>query len=143
MILIGKIADKENKKAMASLSKISLCIWQILLPRFISCKKHITRRKRQLKQVEENGEKFSEATLKVLKIAFISAFMLEFIATISIAIIAVNIGLSSIIWTSFIFTSLFLFARSTANFINRFANLVQLFMRAMNGIVASSEILIN
>ena len=89
--MIGKIADKENKKQWQVFQKLAVYMAD-LLPGLLVVKAY-NQTQRQLKQVEENGEKFSEATLKVLKIAFISAFMLEFIATISIAIIAVNIGL--------------------------------------------------
>ena len=39
------------------------------------------------------GENYRHSTLKILKIAFLSAFSLEFIATISTAILAVEIGL--------------------------------------------------
>jgi ATP-binding cassette subfamily C protein CydD len=41
----------------------------------------------------KSGLAYREATLKVLKIAFLSAFSLEFVATISTAILAVEIGL--------------------------------------------------
>ena len=137
MILIGKIADKENKKQWQVFQKLAVYMAD-LLPGLLVVKAY-NQTQRQLKQVEENGEKFSEATLKVLKIAFISAFMLEFIATISIAIIAVNIGLR-LLYGQVSFLPAFFCLLVAPQFYQPFRQFGSAFHEAMNGIVASSEI---
>lgn len=137
MILIGKIADKENKKQWQVFQRLAVYMAD-LLPGLLVVKAY-NQTQRQLKQVEENGEKFSEATLKVLKIAFISAFMLEFIATISIAIIAVNIGLR-LLYGQVSFLSAFFCLLVAPQFYQPFRQFGSAFHEAMNGIVASSEI---
>jgi len=43
--------------------------------------------------IEKNSDEFRKETMQVLKIAFLSAFVLEFAATISTALIAVSLGL--------------------------------------------------
>ena len=137
MILIGKIADKENKKQWQVFQKLAVYMAD-LLPGLLVVKAY-NQTQRQLKQVEKNGEKFSEATLKVLKIAFISAFMLEFIATISIAIIAVNIGLR-LLYGQVSFLPAFFCLLVAPQFYQPFRQFGSAFHDAMNGIVASSEI---
>lgn len=137
MILIGKIADKENKKQWQVFQKLAVYMAD-LLPGLLVVKAY-NQTQRQLKQVEENGEKFSEATLKVLKIAFISAFMLEFIATISIAIIAVNIGLR-LLYGQVSFLPAFFCLLVAPQFYQPFRQFGSAFHETMNGIVASSEI---
>lgn len=137
MILIGKIADKENKKQWQVFQKLAVYMAD-LLPGLLVVKAY-NQTQRQLKQVEKNGEKFSEATLKVLKIAFVSAFMLEFIATISIAIIAVNIGLR-LLYGQVSFLPAFFCLLVAPQFYQPFRQFGSAFHEAMNGIVASSEI---
>ena len=137
MVLIGKIADKENKKQWQVFQKLAVYMAD-LLPGLLVVKAY-NQTQRQLKQVEKNGEKFSEATLKVLKIAFISAFMLEFIATISIAIIAVNIGLR-LLYGQVSFLPAFFCLLVAPQFYQPFRQFGSAFHEAMNGIVASSEI---
>ena len=45
------------------------------------------------REVESAGRRHANATMSVLKLAFLSSFALEFIATLSVALVAVSIGL--------------------------------------------------
>jgi len=47
----------------------------------------------QSKRIKDMGQKYTDETMKVLKISFISAFALELVATISVAVVAVSVGL--------------------------------------------------
>jgi ABC-type transport system involved in cytochrome bd biosynthesis fused ATPase/permease subunit len=47
----------------------------------------------QAQRIEKMGQKYSDETMKVLKISFLSSLALELAATISVAVIAVEIGL--------------------------------------------------
>lgn len=137
MILIGKIADKENKKQWQIFQKLTMYMAD-LLPGLLIVKAY-NRTQRQLSEINKNGKLFSQATLKVLRIAFISAFMLEFISTLSIAIIAVNIGLR-LIYGHVEFLPVFFILLIAPQFYQPFRQFGSAFHDAMNGITASSEI---
>ncbi|CAB4657881.1 unannotated protein [freshwater metagenome] len=47
----------------------------------------------QSKRIGVMGQKYTDETMQVLKISFISAFALELVATISVAVVAVSVGL--------------------------------------------------
>ena len=51
------------------------------------------RHKTQSTRIEEMGERYTDETMKVLRISFLSALVLELAATISVALIAVSIGI--------------------------------------------------
>lgn len=91
MMLIGKRAQLENNKQWAALTHLSEVFSELLAGMAVI--KIYNQGKEQLKNTLRAGEEFSRAVLKVLRIAFLSAFFLELIATLSIAVIAVNIGL--------------------------------------------------
>lgn len=137
MILIGKIADKENKKQWKVFQKLTMYMAD-LLPGLLIVKAY-NQTQRQLSEINKNGKLFSQATLKVLRIAFISAFMLEFISTLSIAIIAVNIGLR-LIYGHVEFLPVFFILLIAPQFYQPFRQFGSAFHDAMNGITASSEI---
>lgn len=137
MILIGKIADKENKRQWQVFQKLTMYLAD-LLPGLLVVKAY-NQTKIQLLKINQNGEVFAKATLKVLRVAFISAFMLEFIATLSIAIIAVNIGLR-LIYGYADFLPAFFILLIAPQFYQPFRQFGSAFHDAMNGITASSEI---
>lgn len=51
------------------------------------------RHKNQGERIQEMGDRYTDETMKVLRISFLSALVLELAATISVALIAVSIGL--------------------------------------------------
>lgn len=51
------------------------------------------RHKSQGQRIHEMGDRYTDETMKVLRISFLSALVLELAATISVAVIAVSIGL--------------------------------------------------
>jgi ATP-binding cassette subfamily C protein CydD len=91
MILIGAAADKLTKRQWDSLSRMSgyfLDIFQGLVTLKI-----FNKSKEQIEEIKKISENFRRRTMKVLEVAFISALTLEILASISTAIIAVEIGL--------------------------------------------------
>ena len=52
-----------------------------------------SRHKSQSSRIEEMGNRYTDETMKVLRISFLSALVLELAATISVALIAVSIGI--------------------------------------------------
>jgi ATP-binding cassette subfamily C protein CydD len=91
MFLIGNSADKLSKKQWKKMSRMSaffLDVFQGLLTLKI-----FGRSKDYLHKISEVSEDFRRSTMKVLRIAFLSAMVLELVAALSTAIIAVEIGL--------------------------------------------------
>ncbi len=89
--LIGKYtADSVNKK-WRSLSSLS-AYFEDSLRGFVTLK-IFGRHKSQAQRIEEMGDRYTQETMKVLKISFLSALALELVATISVALIAVSVGL--------------------------------------------------
>lgn len=91
MVLIGKLAEKKSLQQWQSLSWMSGHFLDIL--RGITTLKVFGRAKDQTNVIARVSESFRESTLSVLRIAFLSAFLLEFFATLSTALVAVSIGL--------------------------------------------------
>jgi len=89
--LIGKYtADSVAKKwqTLGSLSKY----FEDSLRGFVTLK-IFNRHKSQSERIQVMGDRYTEETMKVLKISFLSALALELCATISVALIAVSIGI--------------------------------------------------
>jgi len=91
MILIGKSASAMTEKQWKTMSRMSGFFLDVLqgLPTL----KLFAQSKRQHDAIEESGESFRHATMRVLKVAFLSSLTLELVGTIGTAIIAVGIGL--------------------------------------------------
>lgn len=88
--LIGKYtADSVNKK-WRSLGSLST-YFEDSLRGFVTLK-IFGRHKSQGQRIEEMGDRYTQETMKVLKISFLSALALELCATISVALIAVSVG---------------------------------------------------
>ncbi|NTV98111.1 MAG: thiol reductant ABC exporter subunit CydD, partial [Chlorobiaceae bacterium] len=91
MILIGKSASAVTEKQWKTMSRMSGQFLDIL--QGLSTLKLFAQSARRRKSIEETGENFRKATMKVLKIAFLSSLTLELVGTIGTAIIAVSIGM--------------------------------------------------
>jgi ATP-binding cassette, subfamily C, bacterial CydD len=91
MILIGKSASAVTEKQWKTMSRMGGQFLDILqgLPTL----KLFAQSSRQRKNIEETGENFRKATMKVLRIAFLSSLTLELVGTVGTAIIAVSIGM--------------------------------------------------
>lgn len=91
MILIGSLADRWTKKQWHILGRMSSHFLDVLegLPTL----KLLGRAAAQGKVIARLSREWATATMGVLRIAFLSAFFLEFIMTISTAIVALALGL--------------------------------------------------
>ena len=92
MILIGKQADRLNKEQWERMSFLSGHFLDVL--QGITTLKLFGRAKDQIKVIGRLSEEFKDSTLKVLRVAFLSALVLELVSTISTALIAVYLGLT-------------------------------------------------
>jgi ATP-binding cassette, subfamily C, bacterial CydD len=95
MVLVGSHAKEHMQSQWAALSRMSAHFLDVLqgLPTLKIFGRGATERER----VAEVSDEFRERTLKVLRYAFLSGFVLEFIATLSIALVAVALGVRLLI----------------------------------------------
>ncbi len=91
MVLIGSIAEEMTKKQWVSLSRMSAHFLDVL--QGLTTLKLLGRSREQQQTIAEMSNRFRETTMNVLRVAFLSALVLEMAATISTAVIAVEVGL--------------------------------------------------
>lgn len=89
--LIGRYTADSVAKKWRSLGSLS-SYFEDSLRGFITLK-IFGRHETQSSRIEEMGDKYTRETMKVLSISFLSALALELIATISVALIAVSMGI--------------------------------------------------
>jgi ATP-binding cassette subfamily C protein CydD len=91
MMLIGHMAQKRNQRQWETLSRLSAHFLDVIqgLPTL----KILGRSKEQARVIARLSGQFRETTLDVLRIAFLSALVLELTATMSTALVAVTVGL--------------------------------------------------
>ncbi|NLI90806.1 MAG: thiol reductant ABC exporter subunit CydD [Peptococcaceae bacterium] len=91
MILIGKWATVLSRKQWEALSRMSAHFLDVL--QGLTTLKLFGRSKTQLDVIARVSDRFRETTLGVLRIAFLSALVLELLSTLSTALVAVALGL--------------------------------------------------
>lgn len=91
MFLIGRWAESLSQRQWEKLSRMSAHFLDVL--QGLTTLKIFGRSKAQAEVMARISNGFRETTLGVLRVAFLSALMLEFLATISTALVAVTVGL--------------------------------------------------
>ncbi|MDO4280619.1 MAG: thiol reductant ABC exporter subunit CydD [Peptococcaceae bacterium] len=91
MVLIGKWTKRESVRQWIVLTKFSAFLQDVL--EGLVTLKSLGRSKKQSEKIGEISEAYRRATFQVQKWAFISSLALELVATISIAMVAVGLGL--------------------------------------------------
>ncbi len=91
MYLIASLADRLTRQQWTSLSRMSAHFLDMLqgLPTL----KLLGRSREQIRTIAQISDQFGQTTLGVLKVAFLSALVMEMVATLSTAVVAVTIGL--------------------------------------------------
>ncbi|NPA26504.1 MAG: thiol reductant ABC exporter subunit CydD [Chloroflexi bacterium] len=91
MVLIGKGAAAYTRRQYTTLQRLAALFLDALqgLPTL----KALGRAQDFAQVLAEASERYRKATLRVLRLTFLSAFALEFLATLSTAVLAVEIGL--------------------------------------------------
>ncbi len=137
MILIGKSASAMTEKQWKTMSRMNGFFLDVLqgLPTL----KLFAQSKRQHDAIEESGESFRHATMRVLKVAFLSSLTLELVGTIGMAIIAVGIGLR-LMGGKLTFQQALFVLILTPDFYLPLRQLGTKFHAGMEGISASKEI---
>lgn len=91
MVLIGNTADSLTRRRWQLLSWLSAHFFDVL--QGLTTLKLLGAARVQASVIAEMSRRYGEITLGVLRVAFLSALALELLATLSTAIIAVEIGL--------------------------------------------------
>ena len=91
LYLIGKTTAEKNLRALAELKRLNGEFRELLTA--VTTLKIFHRIESAAAKLKETSAKSSAATLEVLKFAFVSSFALELITTLSIALVAVTLGL--------------------------------------------------
>lgn len=91
MVLIGKMADRLTREQWQSLSRLSAHFLDVL--QGLATLKAFGRSREQVAAIARVSGRFGDATMRVLRVAFVSALTLELLATVSTAIVAVEVGL--------------------------------------------------
>ena len=90
-ILIGRFTASATQKKWQTLAILSGYYLDLISG--IATLKLFGRSKQQVKRLQEVGDDYRSETMKVLRISFLSSLALELIATLSVALIAVTIGI--------------------------------------------------
>ncbi len=90
MIMIGKGAERLNQRQWRQLSRMGGHFLDVI--QGLTTLKLFNASRREAAVIARISEDYRHATMKVLRVAFLSALALEFFSTISIAIVAVLIG---------------------------------------------------
>ena len=91
MVLIGERADAITKRQWRTLSRMSAHFLDVL--QGLTTLKLFGRSRAQIGVIRQVSEQFRARTMGVLRVAFLSALVLEMVATLCTAIVAVEIGL--------------------------------------------------
>lgn len=90
MILVGRQAEQKNQQHWQQLTRMGGYFLDRI--RGLTQLRLLNASRRELQLIAQLSDQFRRDTLSVLKIAFLSSVVLEFFATISIALVAVTVG---------------------------------------------------
>lgn len=90
MILIGRGAERLNLEQWATLTRLSACLLDAV--QALPTLRLFGAVEREARRVARTADLYRRRTMRVLRVAFLSALVLEFLATVSIALVAVFIG---------------------------------------------------
>ena len=91
MILVGKTTEALTRRQYSTFSRMSAFFLDSL--RGIAELKNLGRSHEHTARLDRVSESYRQATMRVLRISFLSALVLELAATLSVAVIAVEIGI--------------------------------------------------
>ncbi len=137
MNLIGSIAESLTKKQWQQLERMSAFLLDAL--QGLTALKILGRSREYIRRVEEVSDRFRATTLEVLRIAFISALVLEWVGTLSTAVVSVGIGLR-LLYGRLTFEQAFFVLLLTPEFYFPLRQLGARFHAGMGGVAAAERI---
>ncbi len=91
MILIGSAAGARTRRQWRSLSRMSAHFLDVL--QGLTTLKLLGRSREQIRVIAQISDRYRQSTMGVLRIALLSALVLEMVGTLSTAVVAVQVGL--------------------------------------------------
>lgn len=137
LYLIGKVTKTASEAQWQKLLQLTNGFYEIL--HGMVTLKIFQQTERQYQNLRKLSQDFTDTSLKVLQIAFVSSFALELITTLSIAIIAVGIGLR-LLAGSIAFDTAFFLLLITPEFYQPLRNGGLCFHAFMNAQTAEKEL---
>ncbi|MFD2839038.1 thiol reductant ABC exporter subunit CydD [Populibacterium corticicola] len=91
MILVGYLTQKTSEKRLATMSRLGSQVLDLIagLPTLRAFGREIG----PIKRVKQLGEAYARSTMRTLQVAFLSGMVLELLTTLSVALVAVSVGL--------------------------------------------------
>ena len=91
MILVGRMTQANSQARLKSMERLSQQLLDLLAG--LSTLKALGREQSPRRRVKDLGEDYADKTMRTLYVAFLSGAVLEFLATLSTALVAVEVGL--------------------------------------------------
>lgn len=91
MILIGRMTQEFSDKRLATMQQLGRQLLDLIAG--LTTLKALGREKGPTKHVEIIGQSHAATTMATLRLAFLSGAVLEFVATLSVALVAVEVGM--------------------------------------------------
>lgn len=137
MVIIGKAAEALTKRQYASLNRMSSHFFDVL--QGLTTLKILGQARGQAQVIGQFSERYRDMTMQVLRITFLSALALEFLATIATAIVAVEIGFR-LLYRHMEFLPAFFLLILAPDFYQPLRNLGLRFHAGMSGVTAATRI---
>ncbi len=138
MILIGLKSEKLNQQHWQKLSRMSNHFLDVL--QGMSHLKLFNASRAEAAAIAKIADGYRRSTMSILKIAFLSSFALEFLATLSVAMVAVTVGFR-LYWGELDFAIGFMMLLLAPEFYLPFRNLGTQYHAKMKGVAAAEQML--
>ncbi|MFZ3578308.1 thiol reductant ABC exporter subunit CydD [Virgibacillus sp. DJP39] len=138
MIIIGLQTKKKSEEQLEKLSAFSGRFLDTL--QGLTTLKLFGRAKQQKEMISKTSLSFRDATMEILKVAFISSFMLELISMLSIGIIALEVAIQLIIYESISFFTAFFVLVLAPEFYSSLKELGSTFHNARGSMGAAQKV---
>ncbi len=137
MILIGDTAERLTRSQWGKLSRMSAQFLDVL--QCLTTLKTLGRSSEQVESINETSDQFRHLTMRVLRVTFLSALVLEWIATLSTAVVAVETGLR-LLYGQMAFDEALFILLLAPEFYQPLRNLAVRFHAGMSGVAAAGRI---
>ena len=137
MILIGNLAQAATRRQWLVLSQLNAYFLDVL--QGLETLKTFGRSRGQTEVIEQASDRFRQATMSVLRVTFLSALVLEMVATLSTAIVAVEIGLR-LLYGRLVFEQAFFILLLAPEFYLPLRMLGTRFHAGMSGVTAANRL---
>ncbi|MGE6413094.1 thiol reductant ABC exporter subunit CydD [Planococcus kocurii] len=138
MAMVGKGTKKKADEKMEQLNRFSGTFLDIL--QGLSTLKLFGQAETQQQEIRKSSLSFRDSTMDVLKSAFLSSLMLEYISMLSIGIIALEIGLRLVVFDSISFFTAFFILILVPDFFNLLKDFGSAFHTARGSVSAANQL---